>query len=136
MPDLSKTPAAPGSPGAPGAPGPAAGGSDWPAQATDAIVNLVDSVKDKVNGPATSAARAIVYGTLAAIVGTAALVLVLALTLRGIDILAQVVLDALDIERAGRSTWIAHLLLGLVLLLPGVMLWRKGTRPAPAPADR
>lgn len=123
MPDLQKTPASPG------AAGPS--GSDWPAQATDAIVGLVDSVKDKVNGPATSAARGVVYGTLAAIVGTAALVLFLVLLVRGFDVLAQVVLDALDIERAGRATWIAHLLTGLLFVLPGALLWRKGTR-APA----
>jgi len=126
VPDLSKTPDAPAPAGASGA--------DWPAQATDAIVGVVDSVKDKVTGPATSVARAIVYGTLASIVGTAALVLVLALTLRAFDVIAQVVLDALDIERAGRSTWIAHLLLGLVLLALGAWLWRKGTRPAPGRA--
>lgn len=120
VPDLDKTPASPGAAGA--------SGSDWPAQATDAIVGLVDSVKDKVNGPATSAARGVVYGTLAAIVGTAALVLLLALLLRGFDILAQIVLDLADIERAGRSTWIAHLLMGLIFLLPGAALWRKGTR--------
>jgi hypothetical protein len=123
VPDLQKTPASPG------AAGPS--GSDWPAQATDAIVGLVDSVKDKVNGPATSAARGTVYGTLAAIVGTAALVVFLVFVFRGLDVLAQVVLDAVDIERAGRSTWIAHLLFGLGFTLLGGWLWRKGTR-APA----
>jgi hypothetical protein len=106
-------------------------GSDWPAQATDAIVGLVDSVKDKVNGPATSIARGLVYGTLAALVGTAALVLFLVLLVRGFDILAQVLLDVADVERAGRSTWIAHLVTGLLFLVPGALLWRKGSR-APA----
>lgn len=106
-------------------------GGDWPAQATDTIVGLVDSVRDRVNGPATSLARGVVYGTLAAIVGTAALVLVLVLVVRGIDIVAQVVLDALDIERAGRAAWIAHLVTGLICLVPGLLLWRKGTH-APA----
>lgn len=106
-------------------------GSDWPAQATDAIVGLVDSVKDKVNGPATSIARGVVYGTLATLVGTAALVLFLVLLVRGFDIGAQVLLDVANIERAGRSTWIAHLVTGLVFLIPGAMLWRKGSR-APA----
>jgi hypothetical protein len=123
VPDLDKTPASPGAAGS--------SGSDWPAQATDAIVGLVDSVKDKVNGPATSAARGIVYGTLAALVGTAAVVLLLVLLVRGLDIIAQMLLDLADVERAGRSTWIAHLVTGLLLLLPGAWLWRKGTR-APA----
>lgn len=124
MPDLNKTPATPG---------PASGGSDWPAQATDTIVGLVDQVKDKVEGPATSVARTVVYGTLAAIVGTAALVLALALVLRGIDILAQLLLDVADLERGGRSAWIAHLVLGLVFAGSGGVMMRKATHPAPAP---
>ena len=122
MPDLQK-------------PAPSTGESttgDWPAQATDAIVGLVDSVKDKVNGPATSIARGIVYGTLAALVGTAALALALALVVRGLDILAQVVLDGVGLERFGRATWIAHLVTGLLCLVPGVLLWRKGTHPPAA----
>jgi hypothetical protein len=126
VPDLDKTPATPA---------PASGGSDWPAQATDTIVGLVDQVKDKVQGPATSIARTVVYGTLAAIVGTAALVLFLALLVRGFDILAQVLLDVADIERAGRSAWIAHLVTGLLFVIPGMALMRKAARPAPAPAD-
>ncbi|HEV7722244.1 MAG TPA: hypothetical protein VGO60_13215 [Iamia sp.] len=108
-------------------------GSDWPAQATDAIVGLIDSVKEKVNGPATSIARGVVYGTLAALVGTAALVLFLVLLVRGFDVLAQVLLDLADAERAGRSAWIAHIVTGLMFLVPGAILWRKGTR-APGPA--
>ncbi len=144
MPDLQKTPASPGAsvPGSRSGPRPSPSGGaiagpgasasgDWPAQATDAIVGVIDSVKDKVNGPATSTARAIVYGTLAALVGTAALVVVLVLLFRGIDIVTQIVLDAADVERAGRSTWIAHLISGLAMLIPGALLWRRGTR-APA----
>lgn len=106
------------------------GGSDWPAQATETIVGLVDSVKDKTTGPATSIARAVVYGTLAAIVGTAAVVLLLVVLVRGFDILAQVVLDAIGIERAGRSVWIAHLITGVLFLGPGLVAWRRGARPA------
>ena len=60
--------------------------------------------------------------------GTAALVLLLVLLVRGLDIIAQMLLDLADVERAGRSTWIAHLVTGLLLLLPGAVLWRKGTR--------
>ncbi len=113
-------------------PAPPSSGPDWPTQATDAIVNLVDSAREKVNGPANSVARVAVYGTLGAIVGTAALILSLVLLVRALDILAQVVLDAAGAEKAGRSTWIAHLVTGLLLLVPGVMVWRKGTRPLPA----
>ncbi len=126
MPDLNKTPASPGA-----ADG---GGSDWPAQATEAIVGLVDTVREKVNGPATSVARGIVYGTLGAIVGLATLVLVLVVLFRGFDVGIDALLDLADIDRRGRSTWITHLLFGLLLVVPGALLWRKGTR-SPAPAS-
>ncbi|WCO67097.1 hypothetical protein PO878_21650 [Iamia majanohamensis] len=102
---------------------------DWPAQATETIVGLVDTVRQKTTGPATTAVRAAVWGLLIAIVGTAALVLFLVLFVRGLDILAQVVLDAIGIEKAGRATWIAHTLTGLLFLVPGVLLMRKGAQP-------
>ena len=109
---------------------PSPSGGDWPAQATDAIVNLVDSVRDKTAGPATGIARGLVYGLLGAIVGTAALVLFLVLLLRGIDVGVDALLDLGDIDRKGRSTWIAHTVLGLLFVLPGLWCWRKGAAPA------
>lgn len=127
---MSSDPSAPTSPSKSGAT-PASSGSDWPTQATDTIVNLVDTVREKTTGPATTAVRGAVYGLLIAIVGTAALVLFLVLLVRGIDILVQVILDAVNLERAGRSIWIAHTLTGLMFLLPGILVWRKGTT-APA----
>ena len=42
---------------------------DWPAQATDTIVKVVGTASDKVTGPVTTAARAIVFGLFAAILG-------------------------------------------------------------------
>ncbi len=107
-------------------------GGDWPAQVTDTVVNLVDTAKEKVNGPATSGARGAVYGTLAAIVGTAALVLAFVSLFRGLDIVVQVVLDAAGIEKAGRSVWISHVIFGLAFLVPGLMALKRASRPAPA----
>lgn len=112
--------------------GPAAKGSDWPAQATETIVGMVDTVKEKTTGPATTAVRGAVWGLLIAIVGTAALVLFLVLFVRGVDIGVQTALDGLNIEKPGRATWIAHTITGLVFLLPGVWFLRKGTRAAAA----
>jgi len=116
---------------APKRPSPARRDSDWPAQVTNAIVDFVDSIKGKTTGPATSAARTVVYGLLAAIVGIAALALVLALVLRGIDVGVDALLDQADIDREGRSTWIAHTIIGLGLLGIGFLIWRKGIQPDP-----
>ena len=46
---------------------------DWPAQAADTIVRVVGQVRDRTTGPAITAARAVVFGLLAAILGTVAL---------------------------------------------------------------
>lgn len=102
---------------------------DWPAQATDTLVGLVDTAREKVNGPATKVARGVVYGTLAAIVGLAALILGLVLLVRVLDIVVDLILGVFDADRAGRSTWIAHLVTGVVLFVPGLILLRKGTTP-------
>ena len=102
---------------------------DWPAQATDTLVGLVDTAREKVNGPATKVARGVVYGTLLAVVGLATGVIGLVLLVRGVDIVVDLVLGVFDADRAGRSTWIAHLITGIVLLAPGLVLLRKGTTP-------
>jgi hypothetical protein len=116
----------------PPAPPPPAGGTDWPAQVTDLIVNLVDSVRDKTTGPATSVARGLVYGTLAAIVGSAALVVFTIMLVRFFDVVADVALEAAGIDKPGRSTWIAHALTGALFAGAGAYLWRKGTQAAAA----
>src|SRR5688572_15590855 len=101
----SPTPTPPGSDRSPG--------GDWPAQATEAIVGLVDAVRERTTGPATSIARGLVYGTLASFVGTAALVLLLVLLVRAIDVGADAILSAAGWDEPGRSTWIAHTVTGL-----------------------
>lgn len=105
-------------------------GSDWPTQATDAIVGVVDAAKERITGPATSLARGLVYGTLAVLVGTAALVLLLVLLVRAIDVGVDALLTAADLDEPGRSAWIAHAVTGLLFLLPGLALWRRGIRAA------
>lgn len=122
---------APTDPQPSGPSGPAAG-ADWPAQATDAIVGVVDSARERITGPATAVARGLVYGTLATLVGTAALVLALVLLVRAVDVGVDALLDLADIDDPGRSTWIAHAVTGLLFLLPGLALWRKGVRGAAA----
>ena len=89
---------------------------DWAVQATDTIEGLVGSIRSKTTVPLTTAARAVVYGMLAAFAGGAALVLVAIALVRGVDL------------ATGRgNVWIAHLSVGMVFVLLGVLLWRKRT---------
>ncbi len=103
-------------------------GDDWPTSAADTIVRVVGTVRDRTTGPALGAARAVVYGTLAAILGTAALVLLSILAVRGLVLAVDALLDVADIDEPGRAVWIAHLLVGLAFTLGGIGLWRKGLR--------
>ncbi len=97
---------------------------DWPAQATDTIVRTVGRVRDKTTGPAVTAARGVVYGLLAGVLGIAALVLIAIAAVRFID---SYLPDAVVGET---HTWAAHLLVGGVFTLAGLLLWsRRKPRP-------
>jgi hypothetical protein len=91
---------------------PATGG-DWAAQTADTIERVVGGVRGKTSEPLERIARIAVYGLLAAIVGTAALVLGAILVVR-----------ALDIAIPGH-VWSADLVAGGIFTLAGLFLWRK-----------
>jgi hypothetical protein len=92
---------------------------DWPAQATDTIVKVVGTASGKVTGPVTTAARALVFGLFAAILGTAAAVLASVLVVRGLNIALP---DAVFGEN---HVWAAYLILGLLFSLLALYLWSK-----------
>jgi hypothetical protein len=92
---------------------------DWPAQIADTIENVVETIRDKTTGPALTIARAVVYGTFAAIVGTVALVLFVICALRLLD---SYLPDAVFGEF---HMWAAYLILGLLLTIFGSILWAK-----------
>ena len=100
---------------------------DWPAQATDTIVKVVGTASDKVTGPVTTAARALVFGLFAGILATAAIVLLAILAVRLLD-------NYLPNAWFGKEhVWAAHLLIGLVFSGIGLVLWSK-TKPRPEEA--
>lgn len=101
---------------------------DWPAQAADRIEDLVGTVRDKTTGPVMSAARWVVYGLLAAIVGVAALLLGIIAGLRLID---SYLPDAVFGEQ---HMWASYLVLGLPLTLIGLILLVRAKTPAAAAA--
>lgn len=96
---------------------------DWAAQAADTIEQVVGSVRDKTTGPALTAARAVVYGTFALLVGTACLVVLIAGAVRLID---SYLPDAVFGED---HMWATYLILGLVFVIVGAVLWRKRHGP-------
>jgi hypothetical protein len=116
--------AAPTSPARP----PAGGGlvpAEWPAQAADAIVDTIDKVKDKTTKPALTAARAVVYGLLAAVVGPVAIILVLVMLAR---------MYSNWVAGAGHiippTIWPLYAVLFVVFMVGGTLMLRKANRPA------
>jgi hypothetical protein len=88
---------------------------DWGLQATDTFVGLIDTVKTKTTGPLLKAVRALVYGLVIAVVGVVALIF----TVIGLIRLINSYLPG--------DVWAAHLLLGGVFTLAGLVLWAKRT---------
>ena len=100
---------------------------DWPVQATDTIVKVVGSASNKVTGPVTTAARALVFGLFAAILGTAVITL---LSILAVRVANNYLPDSVFGEE---HVWAAHLLIGLVFSFFALILWRK-TKPRAAEA--
>lgn len=95
------------------------GERDWPLHLTDTIVRVVDQVRDKTTSRAIKVARVAVFGLIAAIVGSIALILLLIGALR-----------ALDRSMPG-SVWSAYLVLSAVFLALGAFLLTKATSNPP-----
>jgi hypothetical protein len=96
---------------------------DWAAQAADTIERAVVTVRDRTTGPALTAARAVVYGTFAALVGITALVLATIAAFRLIDNYLP------DSVFGDEHTWAAYLIVGLVFVVAGVVLWVRRRGP-------
>lgn len=89
---------------------------DWPVAATDAIVDMVHQVRDKTTGPALKASRAVVYGTVAGLLGLVALII---FVIGAVRALVLVLPDDL--------AYVAYLILGGIFTLAGAFLWSKRT---------
>jgi len=94
-------------------------GDDWAVQTADTIERLVESVRSNTSDRLVSVARLVVFGLLAAILGTIALV-----------VLAIFVVRILDNYIPG-DVWVVYLLLGGLFTLAGLLLWQQAwKRPA------
>lgn len=101
--------------------------ADWPAQAADQVERLVGVVRDNTTGKAITAARAVVLGVFAVF---AAIAVVVCLVV-GLDRFLIVYLP--DDVFGEDHVWAAHVIVGVLLTVPGLLLLRQARRPiAPA----
>jgi hypothetical protein len=106
---------------------------DWPKQATQQIVTVVDSVRDATTGRALTAARFVVYGTVLALLGIPLLVFGLAMVMR---LLEHALLKLAEWQQWRWLTdpmWIVYLVFGSIFLFTGLYFWRSANRAAPVP---
>lgn len=97
---------------------------DWAGEAADSIERVIDNVRDKAVVPLMTVARAIVYGTLAAILGVGAMVLTAVLLVRLLDIYLH------NISWMPDGVWVSHAVAGSVFVLAGLILWsRRNAKP-------
>jgi hypothetical protein len=97
-------------------------GGDWPAQAADAIVNAVETVRDRTTTPIMKIARGLVFGVFAGTIIVAIAVLAIIGAIRLLD------------EALPSGVWLPYLILGVLFTVVGALLFRRRNAPAPAPA--
>jgi hypothetical protein len=97
---------------------------DWAVQAADTIERVVTGVRDKTTVPLTTVARALVFGLLAAAMGTTALVL---LSVGLVRVLVTYLAGPLDSH--ARAVWVTEGGLGGIFTLVGLFVWTKRRAP-------
>ncbi len=88
----------------------------WADQATDLVVGAVGTLRDKTVGPAMTAARAVVYGFFALLVGLCAFVLATIFVIRIVTVYT------------GGRVWIPQLGLGVFFGIAALALWGRARR--------
>lgn len=99
------------------APRPPAAGDDWTVKTADRIEEIVETVRDKTTVPVQKAARAVVYGLVAGVMGLLAFVL----SVVGLFRLHRYI----PLHQEARRVWVTYVGLGAIFLLAGMFLWRK-----------
>jgi hypothetical protein len=97
---------------------PAPSTSDWPAQATTTLVDLVDQVRTKTTGPAITVSRGLVFGLIAVVLAVVAVVLLLIF-------LVRLTTDLLELAWDGAGVWLTYLLYGVIFTVVGAVLFAK-----------
>ena len=88
---------------------------DWAADSADRIDHVVAVIRSKTSDRLVGVARLVVYGLLAAVMGTMALILLLIAAIRFLDAYIP------------RGVWIPYMALGAIFVVAGLFLWSKRT---------
>lgn len=92
---------------------------NWADETTDTVVRLVGNIRDKTTTPLVYAARGLVFGIIAVLLGVFAVVIALVMVTRGAH---EALSNWFDHER---SVYVSYLAVGTILSLIGLWLFRK-----------
>ena len=95
-------------------------GADWTVELVDRLDHVIDLVRTNTADRLVKVARLLIFGLIAAIVGSMAAVLGLILVVRVLDIILP------------SGVWLPDVVLGAIFLGLGLFLWSKRTAPAVA----
>jgi hypothetical protein len=94
-------------------------GADWTADLLDRLDHVIEVVRSNTTDRLVKLARLLVFGLIAAVAGTMALILLIIGAIRLLDVVLP------------REVWLPDVLLGAIFLSAGLFLWSKRTaRPA------
>jgi predicted PurR-regulated permease PerM len=93
---------------------------NWAADLADTVERVVGTVRDKTTKPIVTLTRGLVYGLLAAILGIAAIVLLIVMLTRG----TQELLDQIKVRRSA-AVYISYLAVGGIFSLLGLFVLSK-----------
>jgi hypothetical protein len=99
---------------------------NWAIDITDTVDRLVGKVRTNATDRAAKAARAVVFGVVAAVAGVSALILLTIIANRLIQRLVQ------TFAGPGRAVWMAYGIVGVLLIGAGlfVLRWRYSKEDA------
>jgi len=97
---------------------------DWAVQYADTVERVIGTVRENTTTRAITAARGVVYGLFAAIVGFALVILLIIFTGRFLNVFVF-----RDFLFGVHHMWVVYLFVGLVCVLVGAVLWAR-RRPA------
>jgi hypothetical protein len=92
---------------------------NWASETTDTLVSYIDLVRSKTTQNVVYAARAVVFGLIAVIVGSFALVILFVMLMRGL----QALLDLVTTWE--RAVYLSYLIVGSVFTIAGIVLFKK-----------
>lgn len=88
--------------------------SDWPERATNLVIEVTDSIREKGISPIYRIVRVLIFGLLgAALASTVAILLLIG------------IIRAMTVYLFGDNVWITYLVLGVIFSAAGFFIWSK-----------